>query len=587
MESSSINLEDYETLTLRTKTILAKYIIHFMKHENYSKFISFKNFRVEVNTSSDKSIINKIFYSVNIYSNYFDEKLHRKPNIPIFEQMKNFHCSLKDECNNKLTESELPIKIDLIPFLQFDMIINFECFNFFFYNGKIFHKFVLKPSISKIDDIMDNKYKLFIYYSNLLNKYDCKSIETSLGDFSKIDKFYDIIGHIYAIIPVLKKDNAVEVYKNIPNIFKNKNDGKLKASIIFLTDDESDGDAINIFMNLYRRMNQNYYFILDKNNKVEEVNSLIKMIINLKKFIANQNQLKDANKDKSLDKKLTKEEIHKKVLFSHLFNFINDLGSLNYLFEFSFKMKFYMTLSNNYLLFKREKVESIEVGGNLRTKEYNRIKFLFNNIKDENFICNLNETKTINIDIDFTKEIRCLRCKLKIPNNKECFYCYACKVYYCYQCVKNNLDTKYGKSKFIDPKHNLLFFKSRNKDDFMGIDLYKLGKNSFVQCTNFKYNHSALCDSCHSSSFNGERYICITCHPGLYMTGGYVDYCRKCVEHMMNQDDYGKKIEENVSNIHTNQNFTQNHILLNKHSHERHIYLMLPLEGMNSSYNAY
>ena len=193
----------------------------------------------------------------------------------------------------------------------------------------------------------------------------------------------------------------------------------------------------------------------------------------------------------------------------------------------------------------------------------------------------------MNINIDFSKEIKCKICKGIIPNEKECYYCFLCKEFYCYKCVNNNYETKFGKGKFIDPKHNLLFFKTRDKTNFMNIELHKLGTNSFVKEFTFKYNHSASCDGCSSSFPNSPRYICISCKPGIYLQEGYNDYCNKCIEHMMKNDEAGKKMQKEAKFIKSNSNFVRNHILRQLHNHDNHIYLMVALEGSKSGYQSF
>ena len=275
-------------------------------------------------------------------------------------------------------------------------------------------------------------------------------------------------------------------------------------------------------------------------------------------------------------------------LFIFLTNFINDLSNLDYIFDFNYKMNFSIKLIENNFCFQLEKIDKIEIGGSLRTEHYKIFKKFFDIINDEDFKCNLKEIKTINIDIDFNKEIKCKVCKGIIPQEKECYYCYICKDFYCYKCVKNNFETNFGKKKFIDPKHNLLFFKTRKIEHFYNIDQQKLGVNSFVNSESFRSHHSASCDGCSSSFYNSQRFICITCKPGIYLSEGYNDYCTNCIEHMIKDDNIGKKIQKDIKLINYNySNFARNHILKQMHDHNKHIYLMVALEGTNSSYQGF
>ena len=103
-----------------------------------------------------------------INNNSYNTKFDIKKNIPIYEKMKTFYYQIKDECNNKINENEISIKVDFLPFVQNKMFIDFKFFNFFYYNGKIFHKFIINPNNN--DDFKDNKKKLFIYFYGIENK---------------------------------------------------------------------------------------------------------------------------------------------------------------------------------------------------------------------------------------------------------------------------------------------------------------------------------------------------------------------------------------------------------------------------------
>ncbi len=144
-----------------------------------------------------------------------------------------------------------------------------------------------------------------------------------------------------------------------------------------------------------------------------------------------------------------------------------------------------------------------------------------------------------------------------------------------------------GKEKFIDPKHNLLFFKTRDKTRFINIEEHKLGTNSFTKEKYFKNHHSASCDGCSSSFYDSPRYICISCKPGLYLLDGYNDYCNNCIEHMIANDDFGKKIQNDIKLIKSNNNFVRNHVLKQIHNHDNHVYLMVALEGENAKYQGF
>ena len=195
--------------------------------------------------------------------------------------------------------------------------------------------------------------------------------------------------------------------------------------MIYLSDDIKDGGAINIFMNYYRKKNRNYFFFLNNKNEVSNINEYSKIIKEIKSYI----QYLYAKKDPV--QTFANQENNKKStilgLFVFLSNFINDICNKDYLFEFNYNMNFSIKLIDNYYYFQLNKVDKIEISGMLRTNDYINFKHFFDNINDENFIFNLKETKTINIDIDFSQEMKCKVCKEIITQEKECYYCYICK----------------------------------------------------------------------------------------------------------------------------------------------------------------
>ena len=69
-----------------------------------------------------------------IKNNNYNPKFDLKKNIPIYEKMRTFFYQLKDECNNKINDNEISIKVDFLPFIQSKMLIDFNFFNFFYYN---------------------------------------------------------------------------------------------------------------------------------------------------------------------------------------------------------------------------------------------------------------------------------------------------------------------------------------------------------------------------------------------------------------------------------------------------------------------
>ena len=85
------------------------------------------------------------------------------------------------------------------------------------------------------------------------------------------------------------------------------------------------------------------------------------------------------------------------------------------------------------------------------------------------------------------------------------------------------------------------------------------------------------------------RYVCIHCRPGIYLSGGYIDYCQDCIEKMCLNENKKEELEKNSEGkIYSDKtNFTEDHILYTNHSHDNHIYLLLPLQYNDIYGNVY
>ena len=171
------------------------------------------------------------------------------------------------------------------------------------------------------------------------------------------------------------------------------------------------------------------------------------------------------------------------------------------------------------------------------------------------------------------------------------YYCYECKDKYCYKCVMDNFNNSKGLKKFIDPKHNLLFFKTRDVKQFKNIDLYKLGKNSFSNCKDETKlgNHSMSCNGCGQlENYMNPRYLCLNCRPGLQQDDGFYDYCLDCIEHMNKNDEQGKKYQEQEYELYNQETrFFYEDKTKERHDHNKHVYLMIALEYKEKGDSAY
>ena len=583
MEEQLNNEEENATINYRGKYCLIKYILHLLKDDT-EKFIRQKNLKIDVNSSSYKSTIGNINYNMTINSLQYNKKIDIKENLPKIQKINSSNYLIRDEFNNNVNYNEISIKVNLIPNLDKKTIIDFNFFNFFFYNGKIFHKFVLTPNPD--DEFTDDRCKLFIYFFFNTNKSLCGNLLNDLDKITKNENVWKVISHIYIVIPAKDKEEIKTTHEENLNYLKMKENKLQRTSILYLSDDIKDGNSINIFQNYYQKRYSNYFFILNNANKVKFLGQASNIYNEFIKFSDDYIKSKNPVGTYKNNKKEKKEKLKK--FFNFLSKFIDEIPNLNYILDFYFNMKFSILLDEPGVYFKLHQIEKLEVGGNLRTKDFQKFKKYFDEIKSEKYVFKLYEIETKDIPINFDSPFICKVCNKEIPKDKECYYCYICVEFYCYECVKNNFTTKTGINKFIDKKHNLIFFKTRNKNNFLDIDVHKFGKNTFTKSTSFKSSHNASCDGCRSGFYGCQRFICMTCKPGLYLAGGYSDYCTSCIEHMMANDEKGKNIQQRLTQIqNSGSTFCRNHSLIEKHDHENHIYLMVALEGSLSSYQGY
>lgn len=520
--------------------------------------------------------------------------------------MKTVGESIRDECNNPLMNSELNVIINLIPSLEKGIYINFSIFDFIYYNGNKYIKFIKKPNPLE----KEQKY-VFIYVNDIENSVTIGTIKESIDKIIKIKNFWKVISHIYIIISIDSKDKIKKIYESLPPEFiPNSKKGQTKVSTIFLREGggedmnsenfEKGGEMISIFLNRYKTKKSNYFFILDNNNKVikrNEVQFIFEFFnVYIKGLIFKQNDPVEVAKNK---KKIKDEKF--KEFFEYLLNFIKNIKKLNYLFNFQFSLRYKVSINNEITDINLKNIQKIKLKGDLKKNDYNIFKEYFSLINNKKILFELKEIESIDItDIDFNSEIKCKICNKIINKNIFHYYCYLCKENYCSECVNSNYfnplynkENNNLKKKFIDNRHNLLCFKTNDKNSFISIETKKLGKNLFslpqYSDKNYLDCHSCNCDSCGGSLCfnNSPRYICLNCRPGVYSVGGYNDYCFNCIEKMEKDDEYKKKIKDNEQICYNDSKFIYGHQVKYSHDHDKHVYLMVALEISGCGYENY
>jgi hypothetical protein len=270
-----------------------------------------------------------------------------------------------------------------------------------------------------------------------------------------------------------------------------------------------------------------------------------------------------------------------------LINYIINISKINldYLFDIVFTVSLTLKPNDDLTDIYLTKVNHITFDGKFFTKDYKYLEEITDSIKLPT--CKVSEMPTIDIEIDFS-DMKCEKCKNEIPEQDFIYYCYICKTKYCWKCVQNQLKNNKGRKKYIDEKHHLLFFKTRDKNKLLGIEKSKLGKNRFTQ-----YNDNqlipwskAMCNGCRNtlSQENIERYVCLSCRRGIYLSGGYIDFCSECIKIMCENKEEMVRIQSRSDQIVENwsrNKFFKGHKFKVEHKHEEHIYMMMPYQINN------
>ena len=449
-----------------------------------------------------------------------------------------------------------------------------------FFKNQIFNfqEFIFKKEINNelIDyKIPENKNNILIYV--LRNNRDNNKITNNLDYIIKNNESFFYFEKVY-IIKCYKENNNDEQI----NLTNNSNN-----LIEFLIFQDNKNSHKNIFINNTNIFdseminNYNYFLICNNEKKIIKINNYI---CNNVDFKLKLKHIFDENKD---TKKNELEELN---------SILNELISknMNYYTNFKVIMECYYKFNDSLTILNLYKIKNLTINGSLRSNHYNLIinKIDKLNYKPNKITSNLTEIETFNLlDIDFNKQILCKNCgelintKLSEKNNeintKGFYYCYWCKDFYCIKCVEERLSincTTNFQQKLIDKNHNLLYFCSTEKEDLKEFDKIKLGINHYNpetlnELTSYNERHSYMCNGCRGNGDNCKikaRYVCVSCRPGIYRSGGYVDYCFNCIEHLRNEDDIGKEIEK-----------IEDEYYPKTHSHKHHVYFCVAFQIVN------
>ena len=428
----------------------------------------------------------------------------------------------------------------------------------------------------------DKDIVYFVSFKLNKNKHKFGKIEQLLDQFKQegLKDFWNFYQKAYFIFCVEDEKLIESEYELFPQFLKIANEEN-NPHIQFIFYVDPPGESPDQVMNIFKmsEFEKDYYFMMGPSNVIERCDSMI----------CSGDVVENAIKRKKAaqQEKIKEEDIVKAL--STFYDFVSNIQKYKYNFFLSYQLEVCLKFNKDKNLILSY-VNFSHFIAEIRTKEYKILKESMDIFKPD--IYELQEIKTCDIPINFDRNI-CIKCQKQIPDKDPMYYCYKCENKYCTECVLKNFNDENNKGvkKFIDPKHNLLYFKTRNPENFKIIDKYKLGKDNFATCTDDSKlgEHRFSCNGCGvSDNYVKPRYLCLTCRPGLLQDNGYNDFCIDCIEHMNKDDDKGKKMQNEEYELYSRETrFFYEDKTTAKHDHNNHVYLMIALEFKGNGDNGY
>ena len=586
------NEKKYKIMKKKTKNTLLNLISYLIYNKNnFEEKIKPSELAIFSSLDSESSTFNNISYKTKINNTTFNPKRDLVKNIQIYKSIP-AELEMKDEYYGTMPNN---VVVDMYPKIKKGVKLDLSEFPLCSYEKKE-KKAHLKDEINNKLQCEENEYILCIYFSD----FDIDTIE-NLDNLISMEDYDKYFKNTFVIIQTENESTQNILIKDFLDKYLTKKEelgkDKDKNKIIFLfnhlvkytNNKENQNNSINIFgeakigsKKVEDNDVKNYFFILDNNKTIVKIKPL-KELGNLIVFLLFQfDRLKKKGVTIPFFQKYEKNKREKLDSQKELLDFITNFKKLNinYIFDLRFKLSVKFIVDDEITELKMEKINKIFLEATFFSKEYKYLKQLCDSIKIPMKEIILTEVKTKDIDIDFTK-MECEKCKKIISEDEFLYYCYICKVKYCCQCVRKQIDDNKGKARYIDAKHNLLFFKTRDKNQFLNLEEHKLGKNLFAEAREEdldNWRHNVRCNGCDSFDSISERYICLSCRKGRVLSGGFIDYCTMCIKKMCNSKKEMEALEKRANEVITNwrNNFMNGFKFVVDHFHEGHVYLMVP-----------
>ena len=546
----------------------------FGESKNFTNGLAYQDY--DIILSTDEAEDEEIFRSLNICNTRFDPRTPPSRKVIQFEDLEAVVQPFID--GRVLAEKDFrDVTLHIYPKIRRNLRFDIASLTYKVVKNEGGIQKLEDYKMEHVNDNPDKKDILCICSFKLNGKsHKFEKILQLLEQFNEFEEFWNYHRISYIIFGVKEEKDILEEFKKFPDQMKDVNERFTNVRLLFYINPPGEDDEEILNMYAFNDLGKNYYFHMTADHVIYRADDMLCSGDIIENSIKRKKQeLVEQSANLMLGK--TKEQIIKErnETFLAFFNFLKNIKDYKYVLYIGFKFEVCLGYDEDFNLTVKY-IDFAHLIGELRTKEFKFIKKCTEVFKPDHV--DIEEIYTVDIDIDFSDK-ECYRCSKQIPDNQDMYYCYKCKIKWCRECVWKNFWMNKGKAKFIDSKHNVLYFKTRDASQFKNIDKHKLGKDLFSQCVNDSklVQHNAICNGCKESfDYNSPRYICLHCRPGKVISDGYYDYCDTCVQEMMNNTEKGKKMQELEEKLYSE----ETRILYNaketyRHENDNHVYLMI------------
>ena len=540
----------------------------------------------DIYLSTDEAEDEEMFHSLNICNTKFDPETPTSRKVIQFEDLEAVIQPFIDGKN--LAEKDFKeVTIHIYPKIRRNLRFNICSLTYKIVKNENGKRVVKDYKMEHENDNPDRKDILCICSFKLDGKkHKLEKILQLLEQFNEFKEFFNDHRIAYIIFCLKEESDILKEYEMFPEPIKTVNEKYEKVRLIFYLEPPGEDEKEVLNMYAFNDLGKNFYFHMNADHIIYRADDMLCSGDIIENSIARKKKEKEENFLNSAYNK-TKEQLirERNEAFLTFFNFLKNLKQYKYVLYISFKFDICLRYDEEFNLCISY-IDFSHIIGELRTKEYNMIKKCADILKPD--LVDLEEIHTIDIDIDFSDK-ECYRCSKTIADNEAMYYCYKCKIKFCRDCVWRNFWMNKGKAKFIDSKHNILYFKTRDLNQFKNIDRHKLGKDLFSHCVDDSklVTHSAVCNGCKQGFDDSPRYLCLNCRPGKVHSDGFYDYCDGCVQEMMKKTPKGLKMQELEERLYSEETrLLYNEKETYRHENDNHVYLMITLQ-YNCNENPY